>query len=69
MKIDDLIRLYEERLALLQGSVDEINEMYGYCGANYEDAYALGDDHGSIYAEYDPVKQFISDLKSLKEGD
>ncbi|MDQ0174432.1 hypothetical protein [Bacillus chungangensis] len=76
MKIDDLIRHYEERLVLLQGSIDEINERYGddfdvidACGANYDDAYALGDEHGGIYAEYDAIKQFISDLKSLKEVD
>ena len=76
MNIDQLIELYEGRLESLSGSIDEIIEMYGddfdvidACGANYDDAYSLGDEHGGIYAEHRAVETFISDLKKLKEDE
>lgn len=76
MNIDQLIELYEDRLEDLQGSIDEINEMYGEdfdvidaCGGNFDDAYSLGNEHGEIYAEHGAIVQFIRDLKTLKEDD
>jgi len=76
MKLDELIRLYEGRIEALQESIDEIDEIYGddfnasdASGGNFDDAYELGDEHGSIYAEYEAINQFIKDLKALKEDD
>ncbi|MCM3109890.1 hypothetical protein [Lederbergia lenta] len=71
-KIEELIKKYEDRLDILQGDVDEINDMYeeefnpsDWSGGNFDDAYSIGEDHGEVFAEYSMIKRFISELEDL----
>lgn len=75
-KIDALIAEYQQQADELEEEVDELlDRMNGEfdprdaSGGNFDDAYAMGDEDGDIYATYREIKRFIEKLEALKEGE
>ncbi|MDS7057109.1 hypothetical protein NXG04_07405 [Klebsiella pneumoniae] len=71
--LEQLIKEVEERIELLQGNIDEYNEVYGddfyaidASGGNFDDAYELGYEHGELFKEYYMLKKFKKQLEGLK---
>lgn len=76
MSIDNMIAVYKGRLTHLSERIDALHERYGddlnveyECGGNYEDAYDMGEDHGSLFAEHLAITTFLMDLENVKEDD
>lgn len=75
-KLAELIAEYKKYVETYDAETDEINEYRGEefdvstaCGANYDDAYELGCDHGEAFACYQNYVTILSKLEELaKEG-
>lgn len=73
--LEQLIREIDYKIELLEGSIEEFEEMYGddfnasdASGGNFDDAYDLGYEHGELFQEYHMLKKFKRQLEDLKNG-
>jgi len=75
-KLTQLISELESQLDLLNGDIDEYNEIWGEdgyvdamdaSGGNFDDAYTLGSEHGEMFAEAAMLSGIIRKLKAVTE--
>ena len=73
-RIDRIIAMYENRREVLQGDIDEIEELLGdefdisdVSGGNIDDAYEIGREHGEVPMEFGMLGDAVADLRYLKE--
>lgn len=71
--VEQLIKEVNDRIELLEGDIEEYNEVYGEnfyaidaSGGNFDDAYELGYEHGELFKEYHMLKKFKKQLEGLK---
>ncbi|WP_077603648.1 hypothetical protein [Oceanobacillus sojae] len=75
-KLNEIIEKYEEKLAVITVSLEEIQEMReddfnpaDASGGNFDDAYEMGRYDGDIEGEYSALYDVVKDLKALKEAE
>ncbi len=72
--MDELLAKLNEMLENADAEIDEINERFpgdtidlsSWTDGNVDDAYSLGSDHGSAYAEYEVIAKIIAITEALK---